>query len=225
MKQGEMYHPITSAKRLDIRYSLVKIKGRSYLIDVSNPKDWRTYLSAILSDGNLRGYDITGDENKFCQTSNTRRIIKYVQHITNILAIYALIAMYKPGSAFYQDGSSNTTVILVNSGIFIGGVLAIAILSNFLPRRVKESELKKYSKWLLYSRPTWAKKRIVRSIIVLALVSIAIFFFPLESWGVIFILALSGMMCGKLWVHPEPTNSSLEKNSNKAGFYPIKEER
>jgi hypothetical protein len=56
---------IDDVKRINIRYYLIKIDGKSYIIDYANPKDIRTYFSSLFPYDKWKIYDVTEHETKY----------------------------------------------------------------------------------------------------------------------------------------------------------------
>lgn len=155
MTGDKKYYPPTSTKRLDIRYSLIKLNGRSYLVDVSNPKDWRTFC--ILASPQTAGdkcYDVTGDERKFKQSTKWKKITGKIQNVGKIYLALLLFSWFNRHSSRFDDKFAGSMDILLNASVFIGGMLFIVIISNlmlkWIPIRYTEEDLQCYTKGKLY---------------------------------------------------------------------------
>ncbi|EGP5427586.1 hypothetical protein D3I38_12285, partial [Enterococcus faecium] len=57
---------VEKADRIDIRYWLIEIQGKKFIIDYSNPSDLRNYFSGLFPELNTEWkiYDISNYEGK-----------------------------------------------------------------------------------------------------------------------------------------------------------------
>jgi hypothetical protein len=90
-------YKIEDVKRINIRYYLIKIQGKSYIIDYANPKDIRNYFFELFPVMNNMWeiYDVTESESKYeaknlhmyqtpkLQSGIRRTYLLYILHIVN----------------------------------------------------------------------------------------------------------------------------------------------
>ena len=85
-------HIVSNAERIDSRYYLIEIGGRYFIIDYSNPKDFRNYLvpfyPEIMTEWTI--YDVTGDEKKF-EKSRMWSFFEIFKKFSILLFIFFLI--------------------------------------------------------------------------------------------------------------------------------------
>lgn len=82
--------------RIDARYYLIEMGGRYYIVNYSNPRDWRHYFiyffPRLISQWDI--YDVTGDERRF-KVKHFWYYLFILYKITNIDAmIYAINACF-----------------------------------------------------------------------------------------------------------------------------------
>jgi hypothetical protein len=72
MDKDDKYVVIKDVKRINVRYYLIQIDNKSYIIDYANPKDLRTYFSWIFiaSNNQWKIYDVTGKERDYSVKSS-----------------------------------------------------------------------------------------------------------------------------------------------------------
>ncbi|MEY8443310.1 hypothetical protein AALA52_03495 [Lactococcus ileimucosae] len=86
---------IEDVKYINVRYFLIKLQGKSYIIDFSNPKDIRNYFPGFFPDVNRswKIYEVTGKENQYDikplplylkQNSGWSVLVIYILYLVNI---------------------------------------------------------------------------------------------------------------------------------------------
>jgi hypothetical protein len=73
MVDADIEYEISDVKRINIRYYLIKIEDKSYIIDFANPKDLRHYFFIYFpkSYSEFKIYDVSGDEGKYIEKPPT----------------------------------------------------------------------------------------------------------------------------------------------------------
>jgi len=67
MVTSEKKYMIEEVKQINIRYYLIRIDGKSYVLDFSNPRDLRNYFAVYFPNVNRQWsiYDVTGNEESY----------------------------------------------------------------------------------------------------------------------------------------------------------------
>lgn len=195
MTGDKKYYPLTSTKRLDIRYSLIKLNGRSYLVDASNPKDWRTFCAVAYPPlAEFKCYDVTGDERKFKQSTKWKKITGKIQNVGKIYLALFFFLWFEPNSPHFDDKFAGTMDILLNASVFIGGMLFIVIISNLMLKwisiRYTEKDLQCYTKGKLYAQNASKLRVIFSKIGILIFIILGMVLLPFSALSICAIVSV-----------------------------------
>lgn len=86
---------VEKADRIDIRYWLIEIQGKKFIIDYSNPRDLRNYFSGLFPELNTEWkiYDISNYEGKISTMKSklfkTNR--KYTRKIYLLITLISIL--------------------------------------------------------------------------------------------------------------------------------------
>jgi len=92
-------YKISDVKKINIRYYLIKIEDKSYIIDFANPKDKRTYfpLSFHANNQQWKIYDVSGNEDKYKQKKMSfYQNSKYIRCLGSIVLLYMVNIRFFP---------------------------------------------------------------------------------------------------------------------------------
>ncbi len=144
---------VEKINRIDARYYLIRINKNFYVVDYSDPKDFRNWFFVTLFPKNLRefdAYDVTGDEEQFIVDN----LWKYQKIFGKFFAFFFFVNFFTgfflppPYNPFYL---TYDTFILKNWFYFLlliilGAVLIIVLLNLF---SLKNINLDRYNKYTL----------------------------------------------------------------------------
>lgn len=118
-------------KRIDVRYYKIKINGKMYVIDYSNPKDIRTFFPGLFTDSNNQWkiYDSpNSDTPRKIYKNNIRwSVIFFVLYLVNVI--------FFPKRYNLNEISYNPLILehwqLVMLFVFIGAAIICTVLNIF----------------------------------------------------------------------------------------------
>lgn len=166
-------YKISNSWRIDSRFYLVEINERFYLIDYSNPKDFRNYLVPFFPEtvSSWIAYDVTEEKDIFTESEIWKWFEKFKQMIFYFFLFFIINTMLFPQSLRLSQWTSDVKIsqnwIQILCCIF-GGIIVIICLLRLLTKEVQE--LQKYSTFILKNSHTpKSKMNIVLKGIVLNL--------------------------------------------------------
>jgi hypothetical protein len=175
---------IDDVKRINIRYYLIKIDGKSYIIDYANPKDLKTYFPIAFPRMNQewRIYDVTSNEQKYnAKWLPFYQRPKYIRLLALSVISYLINIRYFPPSLNFRYLMMDKRIVehwYVSLCVILLGAFAIFM---WLYTRPTEIELPKASQWLVREYPLSKISLIVLSLVVFPFLNIAGLFLGIVS--------------------------------------------
>jgi len=151
IESNNKYHEykITDIKKINIRYYLIKIEDKSYIIDFANPRNIKTYFPLLfpLSNHQWALYDVTNSKNKYqakslplYQTSAYRLTLKkivYVYLINIMLFPEALNVHFLTKNKRIGEHWLSSLLFILFGAFIIFGVLFFQQTNISLPQMQK----------------------------------------------------------------------------------------
>lgn len=167
---------ITKSWRVDSRFYLVEINKRFYLIDYSDPKDFRNYLVPFFPEtiSTWSAYDVTQDKEVFTEGKIWTIFEKFKQMIFWFFIFFIINSLFFPKSLRLSQWTANIELakhwIPIVFCVF-GGIFIIILILRLLTNEVQG--LQKYPTFRLQTTSTTARSKmnIVLKGIMLSLVT------------------------------------------------------
>ncbi|MGT2820239.1 hypothetical protein [Streptococcus intermedius] len=139
--------------RLDVRYYLIKVHNRYYVIDYSNPRNFRNYLLYFypkeLQEWKI--YDVTDHYLEYISTSFWRKVVSYSGRLLAILIVFYFFSGLVVPRKFKMQTWSYDSRILQNwmyilLSILVGFILVVLLMILNSSARI---DLEKYPNFFM----------------------------------------------------------------------------
>lgn len=146
--------------RLDLRYYLIKVHNRYYVIDYFNPRDFRNFLPKKVYEWKI--YDVTDNYQDYVSMPLVWRLPPYIEKfMIGMVFLYLFSGLILPKQIRLQILGYDPRILQnwnwVLFGILIGYLLLVLLLAVMRPNR---KELGNYPTYLLRQIPKKNKKEL-----------------------------------------------------------------